>query len=113
MASRDRARTHWHIEAARRCSGPGREKAADAGLGLLQWGRITACHSHALGCAQCGAQCGPDVDHREIKIKSASIHAHIHTCTHAGVALTHNGHHRRSATRDPARLAQVRFKLRG
>ena len=37
MASRGYTRIHWHM-AARRTSGPGHEKAADAGLGLLLWG---------------------------------------------------------------------------
>ena len=44
-------------QAARRNSGSGHEKASDAGLGLLLWGRTTACDPHALG------QRGPDLRH--------------------------------------------------
>ena len=49
--------------AARENAGSGHEKAADVGLGLLLWGRTTACEPHALGGDQCGERRGPDLEH--------------------------------------------------
>ena len=55
---------HEFTKAARRNSGSGHEKAADAGLGLVLWGSDkSACDPHALGGDQCGEQRGPDVKH--------------------------------------------------
>ena len=55
---------HEFTKAARRNSGSGHEKAADAGLGLVLWGSDkSACDPHAMGGDQCGEQRGPDVKH--------------------------------------------------
>ena len=62
-------------KAARKNSGSGHEKTADAGLSLLLWGRITACDPHALGGDQCGEQRGPDLKHSTTRNKSADTPA--------------------------------------
>ena len=62
-------------QAARRNSGSGHEKAADAGLGSLalgrEGGRTTACGPHALGGDQRCVQRSPDLEHRETCIEAS------------------------------------------
>ena len=51
--------------------------AADAGLGLLLWGRATACDPHALGGDQCGEQRGPDLGYSTTTRRERLV-SHVH-----------------------------------